>query len=331
MIDILRRFAAVLLLVGLSMPVLAADSPSEDVKGAKDSPIISRFRGAVIIGYQEQDYAALIKPLGPYDEGKSSKFANSQTVEGRVTSIAYAAPEGKSALEVYRNYEQTLADAGFKSSFKCEAESCGGYNFAATIADPVNQAMAGDLFNLRINLLDATNGDVRALTARLDRPNGPVDVVLLVSQDSGRQPGVLLQIVEGRPMDNDQVNIDANAMSNGLATMGHIALYGIQFDTESATLKPQSNETLAQMAKMLADHPSRKVYVVGHTDSTGSLKHNIDLSGARAASVVNILITKYRITPDRLSPKGLGPFAPVASNADNGGRAKNRRVELVEQ
>lgn len=331
MTGILRNFAAVMLLFVISMPALAADSPSEDIKGAKDSPIISRFRGAVIIGYQKQDYAALIKPLGPYDEGQSSKFAKSQIVEGSVTSIAYAAPEGKSALEVYRNYEQTLADAGFKSSFKCEAESCGGYNFAATIADPINNAMGGDLFNLRIDLLDATNGDVRALTAHLDRPNGPVDVVLLVSQDSGRQPGVLLQIVEGRAMDSDQVNIDANAMSNGLASSGHIALYGIQFDTESATLKPQSEETLAQMAKMLTDHPGRKVYVVGHTDSAGSLEHNIDLSQARAASVVQVLTTKYKITADRLSPKGLGPFAPVASNADNDGRAKNRRVELVEQ
>lgn len=331
MTGILRNFAAVMLLTVVSIPALAADSPSEDIKGAKDSPIISRFRGAVIIGYQKQDYAALIKPLGPYDQGQSSKFAKSQIVEGSLISIAYAAPKGKSALEVYRNYEQTLADAGFKSSFKCEAESCGGYNFAATITDPINNAMGGDLFNLRIDLLDATNGDVRALTAHLDRPNGPIDVVLLVSQDSGRQPGVLLQIVEGRAMDSDQVNIDANAMSDGLASSGHIALYGIEFDTERATLKPHSDETLAQMAKMLTDHPGRKVYVVGHTDSSGSLKHNIDLSQARAASVVQVLTTKYKIPADRLSPKGLGPFAPVASNADTDGRAKNRRVELVEQ
>jgi len=331
MVEFRRSFAAVTLLAMLTVPGFAAESPSEDIKGAKDNPIVSRFRGAVIIGYQQQDYAALTLPLGPYDGGQSNHFAKSMTVEGRLTSIVYAAPEGKSALEIYRNYEQTLTTAGFQPVFKCEAESCGGYDFAAALADPVNHAMAGDLSSLRIDLLNATNGDVRALTAHLDRPNGPVDVSLLVSQDPGRQPGILLRIVEGRGMDSQQITVDANAMSDGLATAGHIALYGIQFDTDSAILRPESDETIAQMAKLLTGDTSRRVYIVGHTDSSGTLKHNIGLSQSRAASVAKALTTRYGIGADRIAAKGLGPYSPVASNADDAGRAKNRRVELVEQ
>ncbi|QDG93758.1 DUF4892 domain-containing protein (plasmid) [Rhizobium sp. NIBRBAC000502774] len=330
-IDFRRSFPAVALLAMLTSPGVAADNPGADIKGAKDNPVVSRFRGAVIIGYLQQDYAALTLPLGPYDAGQSSHFAKSETVEGRLTSIVYAAPVGKSALEVYRNYEQTLMAAGFQAVFKCEAESCGGYDFAAALADPINHAMGGDLSNLRIDLLNATNGDVRTLTAHLDRPNGPVDVSLLVSQDSGRQPGVLLRIVEGRAMDTGQIAVDANAMSDGLANAGHIALYGIQFDTDSARLRPESGKTIAQMAKLLSSDTSRKVYIVGHTDNSGALKHNIDLSQSRAASVAKALTTQYGISAERIATKGLGPYSPVASNAHDAGRAKNRRVELVEQ
>ena len=321
---------ALITVMGLSR-VVAAETPTQDVKGAKDNPIVSRFAGGVIIGYRHQDYAALTLPLGPYDASQKNRLAKSQTAEGRLTSLVYAIPEGKTALEVYRNYEQTLRAAGFEASYQCEGETCGGYDFAATLVDPVNQAMGSNLFNVRIDLLNATNGDVRAMTAHLDRPEGPVDVSLLVSQDSGRQVGVLLQVVEGREMQKDQVTVDAKAMSDGLGKVGHIALYGIQFETGSATLKTESDKTLAQMAEMLVRDATRKVYIVGHTDNSGRLEHNIELSQARAAAVVKALVDKFGIDASRLSAKGVGPYAPVTSNANDVGRAKNRRVELVER
>ncbi|MBZ5763069.1 DUF4892 domain-containing protein [Rhizobium sp. VS19-DR104.2] len=309
----------------------AAETPTQDIKGGKDNPIVSRFVGATIIGYRQQDYAAVTLPLGPYDASQKNRFAKSQAAEGRLTSIAYAVPEGKTALEVYRNYEQTLSAAGFQPSYQCEGETCGGYDFAAALVDPVNQAMGSSLFNLRIDLLNATNGDVRAMTARLDRVEGPVDVSVLVSQDSGKQVGVLLQVVEGREMQKNQVTVDAKAMSDGLGKAGHIALNGIQFETGSATLKPESDKTLAQMAEMLVRDATRKVYIVGHTDSSGAIEHNIELSQARAAAVVKALTDKFGIDASRLSAQGVGPYAPVASNLSDAGRAKNRRVELVEK
>ena len=70
---------------------------------------------------------------------------------------------------------------------------------------------------------------------------------------------------------------------------------------------------------------------MGHTDSTGALAATIDLSRRRAQSVVTALTTTHKIAADRLRPDGVGPLAPVANNATEGGRAKNRRVELVAQ
>ncbi|TNC12992.1 DUF4892 domain-containing protein [Methylobacterium terricola] len=326
-----ERLAFVCLSAVVAMPAFAVEVPTTDVKGSKDSPIVSRFAGAVIVGYRQQDFAALTLPLGPYDTNQKSRFARSMTSEGQVTSIAYATPKGKSALEVFRTYERTLTSAGFQVAFRCETEECGGFDFAAALADPVNRAMGSDLFNLRIDLLDATNGNVRSLTARLTRPEGQVDVSLLVSQDGALQPGVLLQIVEARAMKSGQVVVDAKAIGDGLASFGHVALDGIQFETDSATLKAESDATLAQMAALLKRDAARQVYIVGHTDTSGSLEHNVTLSQARAAAVAKALTSRFGIEAGRLHARGVGPYAPVAGNATEAGRARNRRVELVEK
>lgn len=123
--------------------------------------------------------------------------------------------------------------------------------------------------------------------------------------------------------------VDAAAMAKGLGENGHIALYGIYFDTDKATIKPESAPTLAEMAKLLNGQPAMKVFIVGHTDSQGSYEHNMTLSRQRAEAVAAALAGSYRIARDRLSTAGLGYLAPVGSNATEDGRALNRRVELV--
>jgi OmpA-OmpF porin, OOP family len=74
-----------------------------------------------------------------------------------------------------------------------------------------------------------------------------------------------------------------------------------------------------------------KVNVVGHTDNVGTIDANMKLSQARATAVVAALTSKYGITAIRLKAYGVGPLAPVAGNKTDDGKAKNRRVELVEQ
>ena len=70
---------------------------------------------------------------------------------------------------------------------------------------------------------------------------------------------------------------------------------------------------------------------VGHTDHTGELGHNLALSQKRAESVAKALTTRYGIAAQRVAAKGVASYAPVASNQDETGRARNRRVELVAQ
>ena len=154
---------------------------------------------------------------------------------------------------------------------------------------------------------------------------GPLWVYMLSADETYRQT-----IVEQKDM-QQQVVADAKALENSLAATGHVTANGILFDTDRADLKPESKPALDEIAKLLRSDSNLRIYVVGHTDNQGALAHNVELSKARAASVVKALETQYSIPNARLASYGDGPYAPVASNDSEDGRAQNRRVELVKQ
>jgi OOP family OmpA-OmpF porin len=132
-------------------------------------------------------------------------------------------------------------------------------------------------------------------------------------------------------METGLVRVSAADLASDLTKTGHTALYGIYFDTGKADVKPESEPALAEVAKLLNQQPAIKLIVAGHTDNVGDFASNMDLSKRRAQAVVQALSTKYAVAATRLNPQGLGQCAPVASNDDDAGRARNRRVELVKQ
>ncbi|RPI27697.1 MAG: hypothetical protein EHM61_07560 [Acidobacteria bacterium] len=140
-----------------------------------------------------------------------------------------------------------------------------------------------------------------------------------------------LRIVERETMKQDVV-ANADAFRDGLKQSGHVEVPGIFFDTGKAEVKPESDAALREVAKLLQTDPTLKVWVVGHTDNTGTVEGNMSLSSARAAAVVKVLVSQMGLdAAKRLAPHGAGPYAPVAANETEEGRAKNRRVELVKQ
>ncbi len=139
-----------------------------------------------------------------------------------------------------------------------------------------------------------------------------------------------LVIVE-RELMKQEVTANADALRGVLAEAGHVEVPGIFFDFNKAEVKPESRPALEEIAKLLKANPSLRVYVVGHTDSVGGLEANLKLSEARAAAVVKALASEHGISAGRMKAYGVGPLAPVASNKTEEGKARNRRVELVEQ
>ncbi len=128
-----------------------------------------------------------------------------------------------------------------------------------------------------------------------------------------------------------EVVADAKSLMSDIQIKGSASVYGIYFDFNKADIKPESEPAIREIARLLQENKELKLYVVGHTDNIGTIDYNMMLSKARADAVMNELTTKYKISSTRLKAFGVGSLAPVASNKTEEGRAKNRRVELVEQ
>ncbi|HMD77026.1 MAG: DUF4892 domain-containing protein [Terracidiphilus sp.] len=305
------------LLIGLSAPFAAAQD--QDMEGSKDHPLISRYPGSYITHYLSKQFDEVTLPLGKTSE---QGFTKSQHLEGKVTRIVYVVPEGRTVLEVFRNYQAALKKAAFETLFTCGPQDCAG---------PMNTS--GRVYG---------NGDyddywgpdhgIRYVSAKLARPEGDVYVSLLVDDQGGNsRANVELYVIEVKPMESDLITVNAASLANDINRTGHASVYGIYFDTGKADVKPESDATLKEIAKLLQGHPQLKLYVVGHTDNQGALDMNMDLSRRRAEAVLAALTTKYAVPAARLKAFGCGPYSPVASNDSEDGRAKNRRVELVKQ
>jgi outer membrane protein OmpA-like peptidoglycan-associated protein len=106
-------------------------------------------------------------------------------------------------------------------------------------------------------------------------------------------------------------------------------LQGLYFDFNQATLKPQSDRALREIAATLRATPQGRFTIEGHTDNIGSDRYNEDLSARRAASVKAALVRDHGVDAARLSTMGYGSRRPIESNATLAGRARNRRVELI--
>lgn len=118
-------------------------------------------------------------------------------------------------------------------------------------------------------------------------------------------------------------------MRNKLITEGKLISYGITFDVNSDKIKSESFATIKEIAQVLKDNPTVKIKVVGHTDSDGDDKSNLDLSQRRALSVKNSLVNDFSIDETRIETDGKGESEPIAKNDSGVNKSKNRRVEFI--
>jgi outer membrane protein OmpA-like peptidoglycan-associated protein len=104
----------------------------------------------------------------------------------------------------------------------------------------------------------------------------------------------------------------------------------IQFDFDKATIRPESDSLLAEIAKVMNDNPRlKKIRIEGHASSEGNYNHNVKLSKNRAKAVLDHLVKKGKVDKKRLESEGYGPDRPISSNDSETGREANRRVEFT--
>lgn len=329
----LRRptLAALLALTVCTPPLAGAAGGSyKEKSGARDYPLLSRFQGSILANAGTIGYEQAAVPLG---DGKT------MTLEGKFHNYYYVAPANIGDLEVFRSYQAALERSRFKILYACDVpEQCARQKLGAYAASwsEKPQSFTGG-YSAITRLGENGNYPPRYLVAQLARPEGNVTAILTVQppsstqKDNGVGSPYFLQVIESGAMKAGSVTVSAEELGKGLAAEGRIALYGVYFDTGKAELKPESKTQLDEMGKLLAQNRQLKVAIVGHTDNQGSLDANGALSQKRAEAVVAALAGSYKIDSKRLMARGVASLAPVASNGTEAGRAKNRRVELVEQ
>lgn len=334
----------------------AAPDPQYVAEAEKDAPkatdhaFTGRYEGAHILGQTTKAFDELTVPAGAaqgasYDSKK--KFSITKTAQGKVTRTLYVAPVGRSSLEVFKNYRDSLTAKGFAPVFECAKEACGEafyvlkYRWDDTAAQPANQNYS-QVRNLLIQAAFDAVIDVRYALLKKPGSGGDSYAALYVAVNRAGSMGsysevlndranALIEIVEAGAMEEKMVTLKAEAISSDIAKQGRAVFYGIHFDVDKADIKSESEPQLAEMAKALKVDPKLKVFIIGHTDNQGKLDYNAGLSQRRAESVVKALSTRHSIDAKRLTPRGLGPLSPVATNRTDEGKAKNRRVEMVEQ
>jgi outer membrane protein OmpA-like peptidoglycan-associated protein len=341
--------------------VLLAQSgsiPSADRAGTRDNPLLKRYEGSFIVFAERKSFAEFTLPLSRLEEvperktGKNNRLHEPKTkkaLEGTYTRLVYLVPAERTPLEVLRNYQDEIREKRGKILFECNGEGCGGDPERSSSGGGGDTSLAMYLYpEERISEQFGSNGycamteaitDQRYFAAELPSAAAHVSVLAytIVSPNehdscrgfNGRTVAVV-DIVEAKAREQKMVTVNASEMANAIAGTGKVALYGIYFDFNKTDIKPESDATLGEIGKLLKGSPAMKVLVVGHTDNVGTFAFNTDLSQRRAAAVVNALATRFAIPRDRLTPFGVSFGAPVASNRTEEGRAKNRRVELVE-
>ena len=303
-----------------------------------DHPLIGRYDGADQVGRYVTDFDEVELINGPISNARGIGAPGWMQVEGKITLLYYTLPTGRSSLEVLRNYQSSLEGKGFRIAYTCATSNGSCYeNRPGRLPNtaPYDFALAFDA-NPELPRLNSDfirnyfRENVRYLLARLDGPQGTVYVAIVIAEDSARGNHAFIRVVETKEMEEKKISfVTATQMRSALADRGRISLYGIQFDFDKTSLRPESGETLDEIAQLLKADDSLRLSIVGHTDNKGAENYNLDLSRRRASAVVTALVREHGIDSSRLDARGAGAGEPVAANDSEANRALNRRVELI--
>ncbi|MBK8498684.1 MAG: OmpA family protein [Flavobacteriales bacterium] len=252
-------------------------------------------------------------------------------VKGKRTRLYYTISGTVSLRDLYLNYQSALKRAGITILAEGQQDKSTSPEVGSRTMIGVHYARNDFPPGAGIDLLrgSATSAGSFYIAASMKHNNVPAHVVVSGSQYTSEVKVMMVDIIEEVGIDTDKVKVDAEWMKQQIEAYGKVAINDILFDTDKATVQAASLPIIGEIARLLKLMPELKVFVVGHTDMTGTLEHNLDLSKRRAAEVMRLLVADHGVAAARLDAHGVGPLVPVATNKTEEGRQLNRRVELV--
>ncbi len=325
----MKKLTLILAVVALmiSTSIFAQDfNEIKEIKDAKDYPLVSRFQGSKLIFYKKTKWDTYKLPVYK-DNTKEPNYKSPLVLEGQVERWQYVTTPDNNPAYVMKNFESAFK----KSGYKILLEGKPGDDFEEGVA-----SFYGDYYGSQEDLnlekfgfgFDAI-GKHKAIIISKTNKNGKDIYIAEVISDFDNVTVITQDVIEVEEAETGMVT--AKSINEGIAANGHIAIYDIHFDSGKSEIKPESAEALKNIAEYLNAHSDKKYIIVGHTDNTGDFEANLKLSQERADAVKNELVSKYSVKSEQLKTYGDGQTAPVATNSTDEGKAKNRRVEIVEQ
>ena len=310
----------------------------KDIQGIKDPDGIKRMDGSILILGESKSFDEFIIPLQKIEfdyNAQKIKDWNKERIEGSRDTVFYRLPRDASTLEVARSYEDDLSAQGYDLVFKGNAPDLDD-GYGRFMKEVYGTQIGSAVMEYHL----PASKDFRYLAMKKQNDDGSINYVACLfskirdvwgSKYAKPQEVVTrIDLIRTKPLKSRLVLVKAGEMPNLMGTAGKVVLYGILFDFNQTTIKAESAETLSEVAKFAAANPTAKFIVTGHTDAVGGFEFNKELSQKRAEAVVAYLVKNHGVASGRLTPFGASFASPIAQNSSEDGRAKNRRVELVQ-
>ena len=304
------KLAIVAAFAALLLPALpaAASWDEPNAPGTQEYRLFKLYPQTHVSLYEMKNFDS-IKMLIAYKEGEKDPAVFDE-IEGKIIHYEFEHKPEVSVLEIGRNYENMMKAKGFEA------------------------IVAGR--GSRYPALDIGDNDMVGYWRWEEPGKGMIWVHMRAWYHNGvkEMPYSELTIVETKPMqqmlegNNAVTKPEATSLASELKERGRVAIYGITFDFNKATIRPEAAPVLTQVQAVLITDAGLKLGIEGHTDAIGQPGYNQKLSTERAEAVKGWLVA-HGIDAARLTSAGFGDSKPVADNANEEGRAQNRRVELV--
>ena len=260
-------------------------------------------------------------PIGPFKNGTSE----SASKEGNVSRIVLQADGVPSTLELINSIWSGFENDGFELLYKCDTEACGGFDFRLgfDVAKPPD--MYVDLGDFRFLSASRQIGETEEFLAILVSLSGERGFVQLDNI------GDFSSLVDSAAFDEGShvSKSSLSSLAEKLLANDRAVLEGLEFKTGSAELGEGTFAVLEELANFLGEYPTINIFLVGHTDNSGSMDANVKISKMRAASVMDKLVDQFGVDRSRLIAEGIGFLMPLTANSTEEGRNLNRRVEVV--
>ncbi len=298
----------------------------------KEHPALSKYEGAKFMGSRVIDYAPYVLGTALQEEkeekfrGHGRYFSEFIDLEGQLTRIQYRVSRSEGLFKVYKNYENALKNAGYQILFTT-SEKESSYPFW----DEEVYHYERGINAIRIEEFKGPTGSegFRFLSAKGTYKGNNIYFAIFINNRWDDYIYITQDIIEENPMESGLVT--AKKIEDNIEMSGFVSIYGVHFDTGKWNIKEESKPALKEIAGFLKNHPEKEYFIVGHTDNVGDFASNMMLSEKRAHAVLTALVQDYGVKAEQLEAYGVSSLAPVTSNSTDEGKAKNRRVEIVEK